>query len=67
MVGSFKLAERHHRTGPPKHWRLRRALDLLTIAIAIAISLVIAPLLLFVLALCLAFEHARQYFGDRRR
>ena len=66
MAGSFELAERPHRTDPPKRWRLRRALDLLVTAIAVAISLAIVPLLLFVFALCVAFEHVRQYFGDRR-
>jgi hypothetical protein len=67
MVGSIELAERPHRTDPPKRWRLRRALDLLITATAVAISLVIVPLLLFVFALGLAFEHVRQYFGDRHR
>jgi hypothetical protein len=67
MVGSFEPAERRHRTDPPKRWRPRRALDLLITAIAVAISLVIVPLLLFVFALCLAFELVRQYFCDRRR
>jgi hypothetical protein len=67
MVGSIELAQRPHRTDPPKRWRLRRALDLLITATAVAISLVIVPLLLFVFALCVAFEHVRQYFGDRRR
>ena len=67
MVGAFELLQRHHRTDPPKRWRLRRAFDLLITAIAVAISLVVVPLLLIVFALCLAFEHVRQYFGDRIR
>jgi hypothetical protein len=67
MVSAFELAKRHHRTDPPKRWRLRRAFDLLITAIAVAISLVVVPLLLIVFALCLAFEYVRQYFGDRIR
>ena len=67
MAGSIELAVRRHRTDPPKRWRLRRVLDLLVTATAVAISLVIVPLLLLVFALCIAFEHVRQYFGDRRR
>jgi hypothetical protein len=67
MVGSIELAVRRHGTDPPKRWRLRRVLDLLITAIAVAVSLAVVPLLLFVFALCVAFEHVRQYFGDRRR
>jgi hypothetical protein len=66
MASSFELAERPPRTDQPKRW-LRRALDLLITAAAVAISLAVVPLLLLVFGLCLAFEHVRQHFGDRRR